>query len=276
MRAFTKSRFDYPEDIKLYGASFNTTVGETALAGEFAYRVDEPLQIDDVELLYTGMPEQLANAGLRPDLAGISQLNNIGRNVGPGETASGFLTSDTWQAQMTASHIFGPKFGTDNFILLGEAGYVRIVDFPDPDVIRLNAPGTARTPSLEPVLDSTGSVISDRTGLHTGLSDGPETNPFATSGAWGYRLLAVADYNNIFAGINLRTRASFAHDVNGTTPDPLFLFLEDRKTANLSFTFDYLSKWSATASYSAFWGGIGTTNALSDRDFVSFNIKYAI
>jgi len=270
--AFTESRFAYPEDIKLYGISFNTTVGTTAVAGEFAYRQDEPLQIDDVELLYTGMPEQLAAAGLRPDLLGISQLNNIGRNVGPGETAEGFLLSDTWQAQMTLSHVFGPALGTDNLIILGEAGYVRIEDFPDPDVIRLNAPGTARTPSLEPVPGTN----NNREGLHVGLSNGPETNPFSTAGAWGYRLLAVADFNNVYAGMNLRTRATFSHDVNGTTPDPLFLFLEDRKSANITFTLDYLSKWSFSASYNAFWGGIGTTNALSDRDFASFNIKYAI
>ncbi|MBT1449693.1 DUF1302 family protein [Glaciecola sp. XM2] len=270
--AFTETRFAYPEDIQLYGLSFNTNIGETALAGEFAYRVDEPLQIDDVELLYTAMPEQLANAGLRPDLVGISQLNNIGRGVGPGETAEGFLLSDTWQIQATASHVFGPALGTDNLILLGEAGYVNIVDFPDPEVIRLNAPGTSRTPSLEPIPGTN----NRREGLHTGLSNGPETNPFASQGAWGYRLLAVADFNNVFAGINLRARATFAHDVNGTTPDPFFLFIEDRKSANIGFTFDYLSKWSFTASYSAFWGGIGTTNALSDRDFASFNIKYAI
>ncbi|WP_370241226.1 DUF1302 domain-containing protein [Marisediminitalea sp.] len=271
LQAFTEAKFYYPEDIKLYGMSFNTNIGTTAFAGEFAYRQDEPLQIDDVELLYMGMPEQLANAGLRPDLGGISQLNNIGRAVGPGETAEGYVFSDTWQAQFTLSHVFGPAFGTDNFILLGEAGYVNIVDFPDPSVVRLNAPGTARTASLEPT--ETGNP---RTGLHTGLSNGPETNPFATDDAWGYRLLAVADFNNIFAGVNLRTRATFSHDVEGTTPDPLFLFTEDVKSANISFTFDYLSRWSATASYSSFWGGIGTTNALSDRDFISFNIKYAI
>lgn len=270
--AFTETRFAYPEDIKLYGVSFNTNVGETAVAGEFAYRVDEPLQIDDVELLYTAMPQQLANAGLRPDLDGISQLRNIGRNVGPGETADGFLLSDTWQAQMTVSHVFGPAFGTDNFILLGEAGYVNIVDFPDPSVIRLNSPGTNRTPSLEPVP----GTQNFREGLHTGLSDGPETNPFSTSGAWGYRMLAVADFNNVYSGVNLRVRGTFSHDVNGTTPDPLFLFQEDRKSANVSFTFDYLSRWSLSASYNAFWGGLGTTNALADRDFVSFNIKYAI
>lgn len=269
--AFTEAQFFYPEDIKLYGLSFNTNIGQTALAGEIAYRQDEPLQIDDVELLYMGMPEQLANAGLRPDLAGISQLNNIGRGVGPGETAEGFVFSDTTQVQFTVSHVFGPALGTDNLVLLGEAGYVKINDFPDPNVLRLNAPGTARTPSLEPTPDG-----NPRTGLHTALSDGPETNPFATDDSWGYRLLMVADHNNIFSGINLRTRATFAHDVSGTTPDPLFLFIEDRKSANLSFTFDYLSKWSATASYSAFWGGIGTTNQLADRDFVSFNVRYAI
>ncbi|GLR70132.1 DUF1302 domain-containing protein [Agaribacter marinus] len=274
LQAFTEARFTYPEDIKLYGVSFNTNVGETALAGEIAYRIDEPLQIDDVELLYQGMPEQLANAGLRPDLAGISQLNNIGRGVGPGETAEGFLLSDTMQLQMTASHVFGPILGTDNFILLGEAGYVKVEDFPDPDLIRLNAPGTARTASLEPVPGS--NPPNFREGLHIGLSDGPETNPFSTDDAWGYRILAVADFNNVFSGVNLRVRGTFSHDVDGTTPDPLFLFQEDRKSSNLSLTFDYLNKWSFSASYSSFWGGLGTTNGLADRDFASFNIKYAI
>lgn len=274
--AFTEARFIYPEDIKLYGFSFNTNVGETALAGEIAYRVDEPLQIDDVELLYTGMPEQLANAGIRPDLAGISQLNNIGRNVGPGQTADGFVESDTAQIQITASHIFGPMLGADNLILLGEVGYVNIMDFPDPNVLRLNGPGTARSGSLEPLLDESGNVITNREGLHIGLSDGPEETPFPTEDAWGYRLLGVADYNNVFSGVNLRVRATFSHDVSGITPDPLFLFIEDRKSSDISFEFDYLSKMSATIGYSAFWGGVGKSNALSDRDFVSVNFKYSI
>ena len=242
-----------------------------------SYRQDEPLQIDDVELLYMAMPEQLANAGLRPDLAGISQLNNVilpngqSGTTGPGEYAAGYLLSDTFQAQVTISHIFGPMLGADNVVLLGELAYVDVLDFPDPEVIRLNAPGTARTPSLEPNT-FTGSVGQ---GLHTGLSNGPETNPFSTQTAWGYRLLAVADYNNIFGGVNLRTRATYAHDVSGTTPDPLFLFTEDRQSASFTGTFDYLSKYSVSVSYNAFWGGIGTTNALADRDLVSLNFKYS-
>jgi hypothetical protein len=271
LRAFTKTGFEYPEDIRLYGFSFNTNVGETALAGEIAYRVDEPLQIDDVELLYAAMPQQLAIAGLRPEFDGISQLDGFSGVVGPGQSAQGYITSDTVQMQVTATHIFGPALGTDNLILLGEVGYVSIQDFPDPSVIRLNGPGSVRTPSLQP--DANGNT---REGLHVALSDGPEQNPFPTDDAWGYRVLAVASYNNVFAGINVQARGTFAHDVDGITPDPLFLFVEDRKSASASVTLDYLSRWSATASYNTFWGGVGTTNGLSDRDFVSFDIKYSI
>ena len=255
-----------PEDIQLMGVSFNTLVGDTSVAGEIAHRLDEPLQIDDVELLYAGMPQQLANAGLRPDLAGISQLNDyLGYTVGPGETAPGAVFSDTTQIQFTATHLFGPTLGTDNLVVLGEVGYVNVHDMPDPALLRLNGPGTSRS-----------GPIPGKEGLHIGLSNGPETNPFPTDDAWGYRLLAKADYNNVFSGVNMSVRATFAHDVDGITPDPLFLFIEDRKSSSISLDFDYLSKWSASFSLNSFWGGVGTTNSLSDRDFVSFNIKYSI
>ncbi len=91
--AFSKGFMEYPEDIKLYGFSFNTTLEGTSVAGELAYRQDEPLQIDDVEILYAGMPEQLANAEftLRLNLLeGISQIGRYyGNKVGPGRICSG-------------------------------------------------------------------------------------------------------------------------------------------------------------------------------------------
>ncbi len=276
LTSFPKAQAIFPEDIKLYGFSFNTNIGETSVAGEISFRQDEPLQIDDVTLLYAAFPEQLAAAGLRPDLAGISQYDSyIGRAPVPGEFINGVIELDTTQFQVTASHLFGPVLGTDNLILLGEAGYVKISDMPDPSVLALEAPGTHRSVPLVPLTNPDGSVTG-RQGLHVGLSNGPEVDTqFATDDAWGYRLLGIADFNNVFSGINLRVRATFAHDVEGTTPNPMFLFVEDRKSSSLSFTFDYLSKLSATASYNAFWGG-GAANGLSDRDFISFNFKYSI
>lgn len=275
LRAFSKGLLEYPEDIKLYGASFNTNLGTTSVAGEIAYRQDEPLQIDDVEILYAGMPEQLANSDIptlvQPALAGISQLGRfIGTKATPGNYAQGFIVRDTIQAQMTFTHLFGPALGADNFTMLGEVGGVRINNMPAQDVLRLNGPNTDR--SGAPLIGANGPSQ----GIHTNLSNGPETNPFPTASAWGYRILAKADYNNVFAGVNLSQRLVFSHDVNGITPDPLFMFVKDRKSAAYAVTFDYLNKWSGELSYNWFWGGVGTTNNTEDRDFVSFNIKYSI
>jgi hypothetical protein len=273
---FSKGLIQYPEDIKLYGFSFNTTVDGTSVAGELAYRQDEPLQIDDVEILYAGMPEQLANAGLRPELEGISQIGRYdGNKIGPGEFAQGFILSDTTQAQITVTHLFGPTWIADNFTMLAEVGGIKINDMPDPSVLRLNGPNTDR--SGGPLLGTiNGGPLVSKDGVHTALSNGAETNPFPTASAWGYRLLAKADFNDVFAGVNMSHRVVFSHDVNGITPDPLFMFSKDKKSVGYTVAFDYLNRWSSEFSYNAFWGGVGTTNNTADRDFVSFNIKYSI
>ena len=48
---------EFPEDIQLLGLSFNTQLGTTgvALQGEVSYRMDVPLQFDDVELLFAAL-----------------------------------------------------------------------------------------------------------------------------------------------------------------------------------------------------------------------------
>ena len=269
LKGFTEAKIAYPEDIKMYAFSWNTAVGETAFSGEFTYRQDEPLQIDDVELLYAGMAEQLANPGvpdgLRQDMfAGISQVET----VAPGEVAQGYILRDTAQLQFSLTHLFGPSLGADSWAVLGEVGGVHVRDMPEYDELRLNAPGTARSGVMQGPAD-------DYTALQLFLSNGPETNPFASASSWGYRLVAKGEYNNLFAGVNFSPRVVFAHDVNGTTPDPMFLFVEDRMSASVNLNFNYQNQWSFDFGYNSFWGG-GSANGLADRDYVSFNIKYSI
>ncbi|NRA62266.1 MAG: DUF1302 domain-containing protein [Psychrobium sp.] len=265
---FTKAMIVYPEDIKLYGLSFNTTLGETSFAGEITHRQDEPLQIDDVELLFAGMPQQLANAGLKLELDGVSQMTgDFGPNnrVAPGVIADGFILRDSTQIQFNLAHLFGPTLGADNLTLFAEFGAIKIHDMPAEDVLRLNGPGTGRSGGNPPLA----SIIQV-------LHNGPETNPFPTDFAWGYRFVAKADYNNVMSGVNASAKFIFSHDVKGTTPDPIFLFTEDTKSIGASISFDYQNRWSATVGYNAFWGGIGSTNAMADKDFVSISIKYSI
>ncbi|GLS84628.1 DUF1302 domain-containing protein [Paraferrimonas haliotis] len=258
---YSKAQIVYPEDIKLYGISFNTNIGATSVAGEIAHRQDEPLQIDDVELLFAAMPQQLANAGLRPDLDGISQMDNIQ----PGDYAEGFVRLDTTQAQVTFTHLFGPTLGSDNFTFLAEVGGVWIHDMPGFDELRLNGPGTARS-----------GGNPDMPGIIEAVHNGPETNPFPTDSAWGYRLVGKMDFNNAFAGINVAPRVIWSHDVSGITPDPMFLFTEGTKKVSAGINFDFQSRWGFDMSYNAFMGGVGTTNQLEDRDYFSVNLKYSI
>src|SRR3546814_16250788 len=46
---------EYPDDIPLYGVSFNTTVGTWAAQGEYSLTVAQPLPFDAVELLRAGL-----------------------------------------------------------------------------------------------------------------------------------------------------------------------------------------------------------------------------
>lgn len=268
LNSFSRVELEYPEDIKMYALSFNTTIGTTAFAGEISYRQDEPLQIDDVELLFAAVPQQLANTGnpAYAALDGVSQMVRAdGSTFGSSEAANGFILSDTVQAQMTLTHLFGPTLGASQFVGLVEIGGININDMPDESVLRLNGPGTARS-----------GGIAGSPGLELALQGGVETNPFPTEFAWGYRAVAKLDYTNVIAGINMSPRVVFSHDVKGITPDPLFMFIEDRKSVSLGINFDYQSTWSADFSYNGFFGGVGTTNKMEDHDYVSFNVKYSI
>ena len=152
--------------------------------------------------------------------------------------------------------------GASQFVGLIEIGGIDIRDMPDQDVLRLNGPGTGRSGSTS--------------GLMLDVQGGTETNPFATDFAWGYKVVAKLDYSDVFAGINMSPRVVFSHDVKGITPDPLFLFIEDRKSVALGLSFDYQSRWTAEINYNTFFDGVGTTNQIEDHDYVSLSINYSI
>ncbi|TYK66766.1 DUF1302 domain-containing protein [Colwellia echini] len=268
LNSFSRVELDYPEDIQMYALSFNTGIGTTAFAGEITYRQDEAFQIDDVELLFAAVPQQLANTGnpAYEALDGVSQMvKPDGSTYGSSEYAKGYILSDTIQAQMTITQLFGPTLGASQLAGLIEVGGININDMPNPDVLRLNGPGTSRS-----------GGIADSPGLENALQGGVETNPFPTEFAWGYRAVARLDYTNVIAGINIAPRVVFAHDVSGITPDPLFMFIEERKSVSLGVNFEYQSSWSADLTFNSFFGGVGTTNQMSDRDYASFSIKYSI
>lgn len=71
----TRIFLDYPEDIDLFGISFNTNVGDWALSGEYAYRPNQPLQVLQSDVLF---------ALLGPALPAQDILIGVGTVTDPG------------------------------------------------------------------------------------------------------------------------------------------------------------------------------------------------
>ncbi len=249
---------EYPEDIHLFGASFNANIGTWALAGEVSYRPNAPLQIDDVEILFAGL-SPLNPLIPAPVLRFKSQLGE----VAPGQEIRGWEEHKSWQAQATTTKLFGPNnfLGADQIAFVAEAGFNYVSDLPEKDYLRFNGPGT----------DTGGGAD-----YLTGDFRNPLTEPggFADDFSWGYRLLIRPEYNNVIGAVTVSPRLAWAHDVSGTTPGPGGSFIDGRKTLTLGVGFNYLQKWVFDLAYTSYTGG-GAYNLLQDRDFYTASIRYS-
>jgi hypothetical protein len=257
---------EYPEDIGLYGLSFNSEIGGVALQGEVSHRVDVPLQVDDVELLYAA----LTPLRLLPPFPGLGPVIGLGNLLsatgqlgayGPNEIIQGYRRFDTSQVQMTATKVFGRGLGADQFTLVAEAGWSKVHDLPALEDLRLEGPGTY----------TGGNPIHTAAGIQPATED---ASAFPTDTAWGYVIAGRFDYLNAFGPVNLAPRFSFAHDVDGVSPGPGGNFLEDRQALTLGLGFQYQINWEWDLSYTTYMGA-GRYNLINDRDFLAANVKYS-
>lgn len=65
---------DYPEDIQMFGVSFNTTIGKWSLAGEASYRPNLPAQIHVTDVVFTALQPGLPANDIYLGADTISQL----------------------------------------------------------------------------------------------------------------------------------------------------------------------------------------------------------
>ncbi|HLP25647.1 MAG TPA: DUF1302 domain-containing protein [Acidobacteriota bacterium] len=246
---------EFPEDIHLFGASFNTNIAGVALQGELSYRNNQPFQVDDVELLF---------AALSP-LSSRFSFNQLG-SYSLNTYIPGYRRNKVWTGQMTATKVARGVFGADQTTLVAEAGYVH-ADIPNPGTLRYDGPGTFVGGDIN-YMNASGSNAS---GVQP-LSE--PSSAFATKFSWGYQLVGRLDYNNAFAGVNVSPLVLFAHDVSGNTPLPMGNFLEGRKTLTAGADFTFQNAWSLELRYVNFFGA-GRYNLLGDRDYVSATLKYS-
>ncbi len=246
---------NFPEDIEVFGLSFNTQIFGIAWQGEVAYRKNHPLLVDDVELLFAAL------SPLNAALGAFGQLGPFGVN----QEIIGGRDFTTYQFDLTATKLFGPTLGASQAVLLWEGGLFRVSNMPDQGTggpngfgLRLNGPGT----------DISGNALLSS--AHFGQVEAPEH--FASGSSWGYRLVGRLDYDGLIGPWNIAPRFAFANDVDGVSPGPGGLFVEGRKAYTLGVAATYQNTWVIDLSYTEFKGA-GHYNLINDRDFISFSVK---
>lgn len=248
----------YPEDIKLWGLSFNTQIATTGIAvqGEISYKQDAPYLVDDVELLFAAL------SPISPGLAATNQV--VPGGAGFNEVIPGYRLHDATQFQFTMTKVFGPMLGADQGLLLFEPAVVHVSGMPSKDELRYEGPGTYT--SGNPIHSLPG-------GAHAGKPY-EEAEHFADPTSWGYRLVGRLVYNNAVGAFNLIPRFGWGHDVDGITPGPGGAFLAGNHAFTVGLGAEYLTKWEFDLSWTIY-GGASRYNLINDRDFIAANIKYS-
>lgn len=274
---------EYPEDIQLIGASFNTTVdmglrgGATAVSGEISMRKDQPFAREDGDALSgaVGLPSLACHDAPTPyDCYSAFE---------PGDYNKGYVQRDYFQAELVFIHFFDQVLGASRWTaVLDIAG--SYMDMPSKSEALLNSNYNATlnhpyAPNVPTIIGIDNTLYPEfiqnawESSVALGqpnLTLAPEDDYFPTSGAWGYKLRFAGEYNNVFAGVNLRPTISFSHDVSGTTPSPIANFLEDRKALGVSLEGVLLNDYSVKLSYTDFYGA-EPYNSLADRDYYSLS-----
>ena len=258
----------YKEDIQVTGLSFSSTVGSVALSGEVSYKKDVPVQINGPQMITA-----LLGANLADDAAALSQLNaatseaetaaaqaaqlaatennnNLDlelANVDGGSEVDGYRLFDVSQVQLTAIQFFDQVAGANRLTFVGEVGMSYVHSFDEgEDAIKFGRSDIFGSPANT-------------------LDDG-----FVTTSSWGYRARLMADYTDVFAGVNLTPVLSWSHDVEGYAPNSSGAFKEGQQSVGLSLEANYREMYNATVSYNQFMGGDYST--VTDHDFASISL----
>ncbi|MDD1137755.1 DUF1302 domain-containing protein [Pseudomonas sp. TNT2022 ID233] len=260
---------EYPEDIRLYGLSFSTTLPTgTAWSGEISYRPNAPVQLNSTDILF---------AGVRPlggAFANASLLDGV-----PGQDLHGYERKEITQLQTTFTHFFDQVMGASRLTLVGEVGATYVGGLESRSDKRYG-----RDPVYGPgELPATGGTNTCVNILNNGTINGagpgsPQNNRsrncnndgFTTSVSWGYRGRAIWEYNDVFAGVNLKPNVAWSHDVSGYSPGPGGNFEEGRKAVSLGVDAEYQNTYTASLAYTNFFDGKYTT--VDDRDFVALSL----
>lgn len=283
---------EYPEDINIWGLSFNTTLFGWGVQGDFTFRPEAPFQIDTDSLTIAAAMEQCAFASVGDLMSTFEALGTVpGRTCFSGFTAgsaagipiSGVMYNEMFTGQIgttstyTASDWWVEFIGADLGVLVTEAGFVYVpgvedtwLDNSDPDGFGPASPTRIVNQYQNIGCQGSDLPLGGLLGLDRKASSQCRPNDWSA----GLVMLARVEYNNFMdTGFTVAPQIVYTYDFEGTTPSPYGNYLEDRQSIGFSVTGTLNNNFRLGASYSNFFGG-HIANKAKDTDFASLTASY--
>ena len=253
------ARREYVEDIRVYGLSFNTTVGEASVFGEIAYRPNMPVGISATNDLLGDLLGQgffgLTNI-YDGSVAGDQACADIsGKQLCRGPMFHNYERIEAFNLSLGTIYNFGPSIGFDSLFGVAEL-----------------ASEHARASSLTyTAYDGSKRGFSGRpNGAYvSGYDDGDQLS----RDAYGYTLALSGTWNDVYAGVNLSPFTVFKHNFQGNSHQT-GNFVEGAMAYTVGLRATYLNSLEAEVQYTEFYGG-GQNNSGRDRDNLGLNLKYS-
>ncbi|HEX4871539.1 MAG TPA: DUF1302 family protein [Nevskiaceae bacterium] len=285
---------EYPEDIRMYGLSFNTTIGDLAWSGEYVFRDNLPIQIHTTDLTFAalqpGFPVgdyNIAAAVLPGRRSAVPDFVSVYRNdpIDAGQYIQGFEQMKVGQVGTTFLQLIGGDNWVDasQITLLLEMGLTHVVDMPGLDELQFQGAGTDThisggadgTVGIEPGNPNPGDAATNSRapGLRQNPTAHPDLDGFGSDLSYGYRFVALTRYDSVIGALNLELLNGFFHDVEGTAPGLGQNFVQGRKQILAGVRWDYLSTIVGELRYTWFTGG-ANRDPQRDRDNLLLFIGY--
>jgi hypothetical protein len=246
------ARREYVEDIRMYGFSFNTTVGKASVFGELAYRPNMPIGLATTNDLLGDLLQQA------PGLASGGTVNVGGKQVKLGDEIHNYERVEMFNSSLGAIYNFGPALSFDSLFGVAELASEHL-----------------RGSDLQyQAFDGTNRYYSGRgNNSYVGNADRDNRDDQVSKNAYGYTLVLSGTWNDVYAGVNVSPYVVYKDDFKGNSYQ-LGNFIEGRKAYTLGVKASYLNSLEAELAYTEFYGA-GQNNGSRDRDNVGLNVKYS-
>lgn len=244
-----QGRREYAEDIRMFGVSFNTTLGDASLFGELAYRPNMPIGIATTSDLLGDLLMQA------PQMASGAQVNIGGNDVGLGDKIHNAERVEMFNTSLGTIYNFGPRMSFDSLTGVAELSSEHL-----------------RGSSLKyTAWDGSTRYYSSRGNVP--YINGHDRNDQVNKNAFGYTLMLQGTWNDAYAGVNLSPFVIYKDDFEGNSHQT-GNFIEGRKAYTLGVRANYQNRLEAELQYTEFYGA-GQNSAIRDRDNIGLNVKYS-